>query len=584
MLCASHIFTVINANSSTNNKSLSPDDYCKYLTQVPTARKYWEKIAVLYGYLPGTDYRFGFNDNPCGIEGGQHAAWLVIQAIEKVTQGEKYEKPTDWSAKHADPKINRSYGSTSLGTMVAEQDRNTGAITEVLCTLTVPLLRQDNKDWVNAINRELNCIIHNMSAGHTDSKDGNPANKWSAGNIRVFGRVHLPNKRFNAEADIVHRRVDYCFPADILLPPTSKVSETALSPDKSFSVQEFLDTFQSFPPGNKSYRVIDISEKGKHNGRDQAIFFKNEAMPAFIRPNENTLKYLARLKKLMQKFQTQVEILNLDDKGAMLEKSMNETKRKNQTSQKKRNRVDGQKSATYADPDVIDETKEVQSAKEDDSDAEENGDEDMIDKTATNVKRLLRRKRYHNFSPNILAHDYMAYRRVDRFYHRGTIRLDEDTDTVTCKMVRPFFVFAFKGDVILHEQVVRVMGLLIAICRGIINEAILECIFDEDFTHLIPAPPAPSIGLLAGDSSYITWEGRIKTILTARPSNRFLKGWNDEEIIENVIAWEDEMLRDVAKVSCPHYVISRSFCIYRACSYLPILSSSLGLVLGWSKR
>ena len=544
---------------------LSPEDYCKYLTQVPTARKYWEKIAVLYGYLPGTDYRFGCNDNPLGIEGGQHAAWLVIQAIDKVTQGERYQDPPDWSAKHADPKINRSYGSTSRGTMVAEQDRNTGAITEVLCTLTVPLLRQDNKDWVNAVNRELNCIIHNMSINQTDAKDGNPTNKRSAGNIKVFGRVHIPNKRFNPEADIVHRRVDYCFPADILLPPTSKVSDTALSPDKSFSVQEFLDTFQSFPPGNKSYRVIDISEKGQHNDSDKTIFFKNEAMPAFVRPNENTLKYLARLKKLMQKFQTQVEILNLNDEGAMLEKSMHETKRKNQTSQKKRNRVDGEKSAAHIDQDVIDETEEVQAAKEDDSDVEENNDEDMIDEKSANVKRLLRRKRYHNFSPNILAHDYMAYRRVDRFYHRGTIRLDEeDADTT---MIRPFFVFAFKGDIILHQQVVRVMGLLIAICRGKINDAILECIFDEEFTHLIPAPPAPSIGLLAGESSYITWEGRIKTVLTARPTNRFHKGWNDEEIIENVIAWEDSMLRDVAKVCSPDYLcLSRSFCIYQSCS------------------
>ena len=51
---------------------LSPAEYIRYLTDVPTAKKYWEKIAVLYGYLPGTDYRFGCKDgNPRGIEGGQ---------------------------------------------------------------------------------------------------------------------------------------------------------------------------------------------------------------------------------------------------------------------------------------------------------------------------------------------------------------------------------------------------------------------------------------------------------------------------------------------------------------------------------
>jgi hypothetical protein len=324
---------------------LSPEEYKDYLTQVPTAKKFWEKIGVLYGYLPGTDYRFGGVESPCGIEGGQHAARLVTQAIEKVTHGKMYQEPSDWSGRSADPKINRSYGSTSRGTLAAEQDHNTGAVTEVLCMTAVPLLKQQSKDWVDAVNAELRCILDTMSSSRTKVQEANRSNNWSAGSIQVFGRVHIPNKRFNAEADVVHRRADYCFPADLLLPDHDEVSQTAVAPNKSFSVQEHLDSLQSFPPGSKSYRVIDISkntEPSEDRNNEQTFFFKNGTMPAFSRPNEDTLRYLSRLKKLMQySFQTQVEELNSEDKGAVLEKELNDNKRKNKKApQKKKSRVE----------------------------------------------------------------------------------------------------------------------------------------------------------------------------------------------------------------------------------------------------
>ena len=495
---------------------------------------------------------------------------MVTQAIEKVTQGTNYTEPSTWSAESADPKINRSYGSTSRGTNVAKQDHNTGAITEVLCTTTTPLLRQETKEWVDAVNEELKCILDKLSSSHAAS-DKSAKNQWSAGHIRVFGRVHIPNKRFNAEIDAVHRRVDYCFPADMLLPEDghSEVSQTAL-PHKTPSVQDHLDTLESFPPGNKSYRVIEMSksseptDKGAESTNSRSFFFKNDTMPSFSRPNDNTLKYLSRLKKLMQSFQTQVEELDIKDKGALLEKSMNENKRKSQKApKKKRSRVNDEDKCQRPNEEagLADETDSVNG---DNDDAEATADDDQIgDETAeskTNIKRLLR-QRYHNFSPNILAHDYLAYRRVDRFYHRGTIRLDQDSDSnseietslsVSQKTIqnRPFFIFSLKGDILLHQQVSRVIGLLIAICRGVIDEDILECIFDEEYTNLVPAPPAPSIGLLAGEVSYITWEGRLKTILSARRSDRFPKGWNDEEIIQAVKDWETSAINHVAKVRC----------------------------------
>ncbi|KAL7517583.1 hypothetical protein ACHAWX_002500 [Stephanocyclus meneghinianus] len=575
---------------------LSPEDFREYLTQVPTAKRYWEKIAVLYGYLPGTDYRFGCsNGRPCGIEGGQHAAWLVSQAIDRVTHGANYNEPSDWSAKSVDPKINRSYGTTSRGTDAAEQDHHTGAITEVLCTMATPLHESKAKndkskrgdehlrEWIVDVNQELKIILDKLGMCHKISADGRTKNEWSVGSIQVFGRVHIPNKRFNAESDVVHRRVDYCFPAEILLPSSlghelegerAFASQTSLIPSSSLSVQGFLDTLESFPPGNKSYRVIEVSRSSGHSEGGESIgtpafFFKNDTMPSFSRPSDDTLKYLSRLKKLMQSFQTQVEELDSEDKGAMLEKSLNETKRKNQKAPKK-NRSRGSTDDPRQQSSAESEEKMEIEALAEDVFAEESlvNCEALTDDTdlTAKVKRLLRRKRYHNFCPNVLAHDYLSYRRVDRFYHRGTIRLEKDpvsnsegdmASSFSCKMIRnrPFFIFSLKGDILLHQQVVRVIGLLIAICRGVIEEDILECIFDEEFTHLVPAPPAPSIGLMAGEVSYITWEGRLKMILSARPSDRFPKGWNNEAVIQSVKEWESSMIENVAKVISLMYIV-----------------------------
>jgi hypothetical protein len=242
--------------------------------------------------------------------------------------------------------------------------------------------------------------------------------------------------------------VDYCIPADLLLPNGEETSKTALSTHESFTVQEHLDSLQSFPPGNRAYRVIDLSKTAEESeDAEPAFFFRNDTMPAFKRPNEHTLKYLSRLKKLMQgSFQTQVEELDSKDEGALLEKSMSENKRKNQKAPKKKRIRTVQQSNESSNQ--INEAETTNTEKVADQPIDE----------AADVKRLLRRKRYHNFSPNVLAHDYLAYRRVDRFYHRGTIRLDEDF--AECQMIqnRPFFVFSLKGDVILHQQCVRVVG------------------------------------------------------------------------------------------------------------------------------
>ena len=88
--------------------------------------------------------------------------------------------------------------------------------------------------------------------------------------------------------------------------------------------------------------------------------------------------------------------------------------------------------------------------------------------------------------------------------------------------------------------------MLIAICRGVIDEDIIDCIFDEEFTSLVYAPPVPTLGLLQGEAQYMKWEGRMKTILNARRTDRYNRGWNDDEVVTAVEEWEQIVLKDIA--------------------------------------
>ena len=85
-----------------------------------------------------------------------------------------------------------------------------------------------------------------------------------------------------------------------------------------------------------------------------------------------------------------------------------------------------------------------------------------------------------------------------------------------------------------------------------IDDDIIECMFDEEYTNLVPAPPAPHIGLVSGEATYTTWEGRIKTILNARRTDRYpfvgrSLGWNDDEVVRAVEEWEKIVLHEVGR-------------------------------------
>ena len=66
---------------------------------------------------------------------------------------------------------------------------------------------------------------------------------------------------------------------------------------------------------------------------------------------------------------------------------------------------------------------EEETTADNDNDAKPAGNDD-----ATNEKPLHAscRKRCHNFTKNVMAHEFLSYRRIDRFYHRGTLLFDND--------------------------------------------------------------------------------------------------------------------------------------------------------------
>lgn len=160
-------------------------------------------------------------------------------------------------------------------------------------------------------------------------------------------------------------------------------------------------------------------------------------------------------------------------------------------------------------------------------------------------QHVLKRKLYHNFSRSALAHDFLSYRRVDRFFHRATIRYSSMSQTAS---TRPFIILSAKGDLFLNGQFRGMIGLFIAIVHGLVDEAILDCVFDEDYPNLVPCPFAPATGLFQGEVNYASWEGKMNSVLTPRKSERWQKGWKSEAIINTISDFEDEIYRNIARV------------------------------------
>lgn len=451
---------------------------------------------VLYGYLTAKD-----EVPPEAIlHNGHDAANLLLQIIEQhssslnITPG--VPSQTD---ENSNTKLTRSYGNTARNTSVLEQDSYTGAITEALCARLPPIGVSDST-WSDEINKILDEQLQS-----------------TAGQMMVFGRRKMTISKFNAEMDVTHRRVEYLLPADFLFAPNATPNDNR---------SDFLSSLPSFTDG--SYR--DRSE-GQVNFQGAPSYDSSNDRR---RPDPETLRYLHNLKKLMQRLTTHIEKLDTNDKAAVLEKDFNRQKRhKNRHANSLKKEAKGERRLEKSQNTLVQpETKRPKKE----------------DKKGQNV---LRRKRYHNFTPSVLAHDFLAYRRLDRIYHRATLRFSQSTKGVltlsqNAETKRPFLVLSLSGDIFLTGQVCRIVGLFIALSKGVIDEDFCDCVFDEAYPHLVSTPAAPTTGMYAGEAYYMSMEGKCKAVLTPRKSTIFQDGWNDDKTLQKVYSWQQRVRADAA--------------------------------------
>ncbi|KAL3921436.1 MAG: hypothetical protein SGILL_002749, partial [Bacillariaceae sp.] len=193
---------------------------------------------------------------------------------------------------------------------------------------------------------------------------------------------------------------------------------------------------------------------------------------------------------------------------------------------------------------VESEQKDVQEGKNPvTSPAETPQDETKPVRKVDQQQNYLKRKRFHNFTASVMAHQYLAYRRLDRLYHRATLELPYETDA---KQKSKFACLSMSGDIFLTGQAQRIIGVFVALANGVIEKEFVDCVFDEDYPHLVPTPPAPPLGCISAEAHYMNTEGKIKSVLSPRVSNEYVRGFNRKSTLMRVKEWKDHVHNHIA--------------------------------------
>ena len=178
---------------------------------------------------------------------------------------------------------------------------------------------------------------------------------------------------------------------------------------------------------------------------------------------------------------------------------------------------------------------------------EEKLDKNKKKRPAPKAKKahVLKRKRYHNFTEKSMAHDYLTYRRLDRIYHRATLRFPDDNveELHENGQNTTYLVLSLSADLFLTGQVCRVIGVILALASGVIDPDFVDCVFDENYPHLVPTLAAPLRGMVSSEVHYANQEGKTKRILSPRVSTRFSEGWNDHTTLRRVKEWQNAVYK-----------------------------------------
>lgn len=416
-----------------------------------------ERVAVLYGYriaqrfreqniiqLSQVNYSSMEDDDIINstssrepvsvrhvVSGGESASQLLLEAIQIVSASslslsyhtearnhDVHEETVD-HLRIRQLRATRSYGCASRNTSIVAQDDFTPASTEVL-TVRIPPFRtttqhgnHDDTDgiqlheaiqqWVMEVNTVLlNMLQRSMATDNVVNSSTTQPNETveeDCGRVVVYGCMPI-SKKFNAELDLTLRKVEYILPIDFFLQFLERYNMPNTTIQGIDKTQRYCDSLLTFQAGDLN-----------------------------IQPDLSTLRVLTLLKKLMQRFTTHcsdksnISLATTKDKSSQttnMAKStvMASASRKGTKNVQKKNRN------CNSSVNAIDNTVERHQPRE-------------IRKekiTGSNVKdkpNILRRKRYHNFTPHVMAHEFLAFRRMDRFYHAATERFDGLTNVGT---------------------------------------------------------------------------------------------------------------------------------------------------------
>jgi hypothetical protein len=580
--------------TETGAACLSEADYQDFLKYAVQQKR--EKVVILYGYWirpTNIDTKGDAaaaadvgKETVLSIRNGEDVAQILLDVMEHLGGGGSLASPP---TNHGDDtttttqkqqatsttvtaatagKVNRSYGHISRSDIVAQED-GTSAITEVLATRLPPLAGTAALgQWMQQVNDAL--------LNRCNSSDSSTTKDAVITTIRVLGRQPMPISKFNAEIDVSHRRVEYLLPADFLMSPG------------------FFAGLPSFTDGVRSRNFNKDNDNDDETAVTPVIVEDSTThlLPFCRRPSEETLALLTSYKKKMQSLTTHIVDLDTSDAAAVFEKQFHDQKRQRNRayhnnkndSDKNEDRqqdteCDGRPSTDAHVEDGATTLNDVDRSEGDKCCAKGRHNQQAERKREKSSKKkrtvgdskkkgkVLRRKRYHNFTPTVMAHEFLSYRRLDRFYHRATLRfgcdcrcngpklpIDEprnlyrDEKWKQEQMNRPFLALSMSGDMFLTGQACRVVGLFIALARGVVDDDFVECVFDEKYPHLVLTPAAPTFAMYAGSVFYISIEGKAKAILTPRKTDRYENGWNDEGTIQSVRDWQAIVRENAARV------------------------------------
>lgn len=544
----------------TNGSCLSPEEYQAFIQFVLKQER--EKVLLLYGYITENAPTGKSEGTAIRINNGDDAAQVLLEVIlDEENKGQNQNQNSGDKVEMADctKRINRSYGDVSRRTDIVKQDPNTSAVSEVLA-VRLPLLAVPLPVWIDAINRRLEerFRLSTISSSSTSSSCYSRRSR-----VRLLGRQKMSQSRFNAEMDVSHRRVEYLLPLDFLYADRITIAPQDVGGDDDFKSNRtsFFRALPSFSDGTYGLQVGGEEGVTAHNQK-RVLNGDETASTIGQRPDQPALLYLHSLKRIMQSLTTHIVPLDKNDKVAVQLKESRQDKRKK--SKQPKNQPTNYKESNSRQK-TEDSAPKKDKSTNDTREKSEKKTGKELNKSKKKVKQskpssmgpnILKRRRFHNFTPTVMAHEYLAYRRMDRFYHRATLRYElqegtavTTTTTIACnedESQRPFIALSLTGDVFLNGQVCRVVGVFIALARGLIDMEIVECLFNEDYGHLIPTPPAPSAGMYAAEAFYVGWEGKVQAFLTPRRSDRFQDGWCDDDTLKRVCEWRNEVRRETA--------------------------------------